>query len=62
MSTPPWAMDLNQPASAAPYPASMHYNPAVSGQQFVGFVAQELETVFPSMVNDTRLHRWSGGE
>ena len=35
----------------APYPASLHYNLAKEGKQFVGFVAQELETVFPDMVS-----------
>jgi hypothetical protein len=35
---------------AAPYPASPHYNDAVAGTEFVGFVAQEVEQVFPDMV------------
>jgi hypothetical protein len=42
-----------EPVSSAPYPASMHYGPARDGTQFVGFVAQELEAVFPDMVHQT---------
>ena len=39
-------------ATSAPYPASMHYNAAVKAQEFVGFVAQEVEMVFPDMVTE----------
>ena len=35
---------------SAPYPASPHYNDAVAGTQFVGFIAQEAE-FFPGMVS-----------
>jgi len=37
-------------SGAAPYPGSFHYQAAVDRKSFVGFVAQELETVFPDMV------------
>jgi Chaperone of endosialidase len=33
-----------------PYPASPHYQVAIDERPFVGFVAQELEQVFPAMV------------
>jgi hypothetical protein len=36
--------------SAAPYPSSIHYQPALDGTEFVGFVAQELEEIMPDMV------------
>ncbi len=36
----------------APYPASGHYDVAQSQKPFVGFVAQELEQVFPGMVSE----------
>jgi hypothetical protein len=37
-------------ATSAPYPASHHYQVAVDKTPFVGFVAQELEAIFPGMV------------
>jgi hypothetical protein len=36
---------------AVPFPGSFHYQAAVDRTPFVGFVAQELETVFPDMVS-----------
>jgi hypothetical protein len=36
--------------ASAPYPASMHYNAAMEGREFIGLVAQEIEAVFPDMV------------
>ena len=43
--------DISKPtASAAPYPASMHYNAANEGREFIGLVAQEMEAIFPDMV------------
>jgi Chaperone of endosialidase len=39
------------PVRFAPYPASLHYDAAVSGKRFVGFVAQELEAIMPDMVS-----------
>ena len=38
-------------SGSAPYPASPHVGVATSQKQFVGFVAQELETVLPGMVS-----------
>jgi hypothetical protein len=35
---------------AAPFPGSPHYEAAVEQREFVGFVAQELEPIFPGMV------------
>jgi Chaperone of endosialidase len=35
----------------APYPASSHYGVAISNQPFVGLIAQEVEAIFPDMVN-----------
>ena len=37
-------------SGAAPYPASPHVSAAMNQKPFVGFVAQELEAVFPDMV------------
>jgi hypothetical protein len=37
-------------AASAPYPNSPHYELALAGDEFVGFVAQEVETVLPRMV------------
>jgi hypothetical protein len=37
-------------ASVAPYPGSPHYAVAREEREFVGFIAQELEEVFPAMV------------
>jgi hypothetical protein len=37
----------------APYPASGHYGVAKEQTPFVGFVAQELEQVFPGMVSES---------
>jgi Chaperone of endosialidase len=34
----------------APYPASVHYQVAQKRKPFIGFVAQELEPVFPEMI------------
>jgi hypothetical protein len=34
----------------APYPGSPHYAVAREEREFVGFIAQELEEVFPAMV------------
>jgi hypothetical protein len=34
----------------APYPASPNYTAATEGTEFIGFVAQEIEDVFPEMV------------
>jgi Chaperone of endosialidase len=44
--------DPRQPryGGSAPYPGSPHYRVAKAGTEFVGFVAQELEAVFPAMV------------
>ena len=36
---------------AAPFPGSPHYGAAQEGREFIGFVAQELEQVFPAMVS-----------
>jgi hypothetical protein len=41
---------VQQHTGAAPYPASAHYNPAKDQTPFVGFIAQELEQIFPGMV------------
>jgi hypothetical protein len=38
-------------ASAAPFPGSEHYEVARDRTPFVGFVAQELEAIFPAMVS-----------
>jgi hypothetical protein len=38
--------------TTAPYNASPHYHAAVNETVFAGFVAQELETIFPEMVSD----------
>jgi hypothetical protein len=38
--------------TTAPYNASPHYHVAVNEKMFAGFVAQELETIFPEMVSD----------
>lgn len=38
-------------AVAVPYENSPHYQAAIDGQQFVGLIAQEVEAVFPGMVN-----------
>lgn len=35
---------------AAPFPSSPHYREAVESNEFVGFIAQELEAIFPAMV------------
>jgi hypothetical protein len=35
----------------APYPASPHIMPARERKQFVGFVAQDIEAIFPDMVS-----------
>jgi hypothetical protein len=35
---------------AAPYSTSPHYQVATEGKEFIGFIAQELEDVFPEMV------------
>jgi hypothetical protein len=35
---------------SAPYPNSPHYGVSQSGQEFVGLIAQEVETIFPGMV------------
>lgn len=37
-------------ALTVPYPNSPHYQAAIDGQQFVGLIAQEVETFFPGMV------------
>ena len=37
--------------AAAPYPGSPHYQAAMDQTQFVGFVAQEVETLLPDMVS-----------
>jgi hypothetical protein len=45
--------DPNEPVptvTAAPFPSSPHYQEALDGNEYVGLVAQELESVFPSMV------------
>ena len=36
---------------SAPFPGSPHFSMAKAGTEFVGFVAQEVEAVFPAMVN-----------
>jgi hypothetical protein len=42
----------DDPAPAqAPYPASPNYEAAEDGREFVGFIAQDLEKVFPGMVS-----------
>lgn len=53
----PPGLDLANPeapmpmvVSEAPYPNSDHYQVAVDGTQFVGFIAQEVEAVMPGMV------------
>jgi Collagen triple helix repeat (20 copies)/Chaperone of endosialidase len=38
--------------TTAPYNASPHYHVAVNEKVFAGFVAQELETIFPEMVSE----------
>ena len=53
---PPAAMQAlpgkeQQPApKSAPYPNSPHYGVAQEGTEFVGLIAQAVETVFPNMV------------
>ena len=45
--------NLDEPkprATAAPYPASLHYNVAKDQKQYVGFIAQDVESVFPDMI------------
>jgi Chaperone of endosialidase len=34
----------------APFPASRHYNAAIEGREFIGFVAQEAELTLPELV------------
>ena len=47
----PWPGEPPPPYSGdAPFPGSPHYQLAQKGTEFVGFIAQELEEVFPAMV------------
>lgn len=39
-----------KPAPTVPYRNSPHYNSAIAGTEYVGFVAQEIETIMPGMV------------
>ena len=43
----------------APYPNSMHYEAAKTSKEFVGLIAQEVETVMPEMV--TQAEGWIDG-
>ena len=43
--------NLGDKAAAAPYPASPHYQLALDQTLSVGFVAQEMEDIFPGMVS-----------
>ena len=40
----------SQETSIVPYPESPHYHVAVSGKQFTGLIAQDVEVMFPEIV------------
>jgi hypothetical protein len=46
----PNAPHIDAKSSAAPYPASPHYQSAKTRKSFVGLIAQEVEAVVPEMV------------
>lgn len=54
------APEVEEGEPTAPYSNSMHYQPAVDGNEFVGLIAQEVETVFPGMV--TQRAGWIDGQ
>ena len=43
--------DASPRVAGPPYPGSPHYRAAETQTPFVGFIAQELETIFPGMVS-----------
>jgi hypothetical protein len=46
-------MSAPEPGRSVPYKDSNHYNAAVSHQQFIGLVAQQVEAVMPELVTLT---------
>lgn len=47
----PSLSDKKHDDNIAPYRSSAHYQAAKDQEKFVGFIAQELEEIFPTMVN-----------